>query len=357
MWFGAGLGIGILAAVFLTVALGGRGVRSRRVADGGQFQWNVPGTGESMELFFVDQNSNPTGTGLMRTRTGEWIELSGKRLQSGEWVFVRAPGRRDDLPTNAVVSGKILGDRFVGKLLEIQGGTNANVEARLTAEAFQVRIRRGMAFREWGGTKAYQASFPQFVADDPLHARVNDWGRSTSERLGEAFVAGSVQHVWEGLRLRSHANRYEAQRNIRVVMDTPHLVSLMVTEWEYTGGAHGNYAVSGETFALRNGQVHSLRLADLFRKETPWLDRLARLCVTDLKRQEASGVMGDEPPKFAEPDLSAFTVTRDHLRIHFSPYAVGSWAEGEFEVAVPWVALREVLETDEAYPWIGARGK
>jgi hypothetical protein len=48
---------------------------------------------------------------------------------------------------------------------------------------------------------------------------------------------------------------------------------------------------------------------------------------------------------FSAEELGNFTVTAKGIRFYFGPYAVASYAEGAFEVFVPWSDLGDHADT------------
>lgn len=44
--------------------------------------------------------------------------------------------------------------------------------------------------------------------------------------------------------------------------------------------------------------------------------------------------------------LDTFTIEPDGVRFHFAPYEVGSYAEGSYDVTVPFVHVAELLRDD-----------
>ena len=121
-------------------------------------------------------------------------------------------------------------------------------------------------------------------------------------------------------------------------------LSLRVFGWEDSGGAHGNWGVYGMYFIRVGELVTELNLEDLFKEDSDWFSTLSRLIIGGLREQEASGAMGED---FAlnRVDLT-FTISDRGLVFLFSPYEVGSYAEGSFFVTVPWGALRPMLRPD-----------
>ncbi len=133
-----------------------------------------------------------------------------------------------------------------------------------------------------------------------------------------------------------HTVRYASER----------LVSLLETIDSYTGGAHGNYGFAGHTFLQKDGKVERLEFQDLF-TENADLSPIADFVKNDLATQGASFIPEDFNVQ-SLTDLSAFTLSPKGITFHFGPYAVGSYAEGAYEVIVPFEEVKDILRPEIA---------
>jgi hypothetical protein len=165
---------------------------------------------------------------------------------------------------------------------------------------------------------------------------------NTSERVARIFddfgqgqeeqTAGNLYNAWT-----VHSNfeiRYAGER----------LLSLLETTDWYTGGAHPNYGFTEHNF-LRNGdELERLELPDLFAANAD-LSGVATFVKEDLNRQEASLIPEEFNAKTLE-DSSSFTVSPEGIIFHFAPYAVGSYAEGYYEVTVPFEEVNDIVRSE-----------
>jgi hypothetical protein len=162
-----------------------------------------------------------------------------------------------------------------------------------------------------------------------VNSILNDFKQGQDEQ-----VAGNLYFAWT-----IHSNytvRYASER----------LVSMLETVDSYTGGAHPNYGFAGHTLLNQNGQVERLEFPDLF-TENANLSSLASFVKDDLIRQEASFIPEDFSTRTLE-ELSSFTLSPNGITFHFAPYAVGSYAEGDYEVTVPFEEVKDLLRPDIA---------
>lgn len=145
------------------------------------------------------------------------------------------------------------------------------------------------------------------------------------------------------------------QRELRwqVAAASPRVVSLRQSWMEYTGGAHPNHGAQGLLWSVV--EQAETKNAELFVSAGPAdaaLDQ--RLCDAIKAARAAKGVEPDAQaeavwpcPKWRDADLELAPSTVPGkfggVTFLFDPYAIGSYAEGEYEITIPQSALRAVL--------------
>ncbi|WP_459569103.1 RsiV family protein [Cupriavidus sp. 8B] len=129
-------------------------------------------------------------------------------------------------------------------------------------------------------------------------------------------------------------------------------VSLLRTTWRYSGGAHGSldyvsgtsrrHAPESATASAPAARpvYRPVGLADLLQPGEACLQKFNDEIQAALKRQGAA-----EPARgvFDAPALHEsrvpFTLYRGGVVLHYAPYAVGPFAQGSYQVAVPFARL------------------
>ena len=121
------------------------------------------------------------------------------------------------------------------------------------------------------------------------------------------------------------------------------VISFKVLDYEYTGGAHGMYAVTGLNFDAETGTL--LTLADL--ADSP--AGLREVCVREIMRQcqSAEGLWWYDEPSLrpaAETiaDRDSWYLTEEGIVFHSIPYEIGPYAIGAVEFTVPYDLLPEL---------------
>ncbi len=150
--------------------------------------------------------------------------------------------------------------------------------------------------------------------------------------------------------------KYENTVTLTTAAETPKLLSLKRTAFDYSGGAHPNTLTSGILWdkALKR----QIGLADLFRKgaDMTALDQALCSALNTAKRArvpDGASITFESRP-FACPRVAAtpFVLTPGDasgkaagLTFLIGPYQAGPYAEGGYEIAVPATVFRSLLAT------------
>ncbi len=224
---------------------------------------------------------------------------------------------------------------------------------RSVAKKIVAKRRAGLGIGDRGHSTVYEASFPEFPATSPFLRDVNQIiGAGHSSDMAE-FTEVDWSLVWDELREPTRSNReWSGIVSTDVLCATDKAVSLLEHRWEDTGGAHGNPWFVSRNFIEDGGKARALTLAELFDPSSAWAEHLVAFCANDLCRQGASYLT---PPDPSDPnavtrtvslemdDLTTFGLTSTGLWIFFGPYHVGTYAEGNYSVKVPYAELKPFL--------------
>lgn len=132
----------------------------------------------------------------------------------------------------------------------------------------------------------------------------------------------------------------ELHRTVTLVHEGARLAALRVESWTYTGGAHGLPALDGLLWDRRERRI--LELADLLDVEGAKPALLAALS-TALRREKVRRGIAEPDARvdgetFALAGVTALPGPQGRgcgLRFLFSPYLLGAFAEGSYELDVP----------------------
>ena len=119
----------------------------------------------------------------------------------------------------------------------------------------------------------------------------------------------------------------------------------------YQGAAHPNSYSEVVNYDLKNGK--QLKLGDLFKPGSKFLQAISAYCIADLKKQQAgdkgkaltdSEIEGGAGP--VAKNFQSWKITKKGLGINFDAYQVGPYAAGPQYVLVPWQNLKDLINPE-----------
>ncbi len=131
------------------------------------------------------------------------------------------------------------------------------------------------------------------------------------------------------------------QADYSITHGTSGLLSVLYKiNYYVSGAAHPNqYALS---LNLDIANARALKLADLFKSGTNYLQVLSNYCIQDLKKRNA--LEWDTGALPGEENYRTWNITPDGLLISFDPYEVASYAMGPQAVTIPYADLKEIID-------------
>ena len=187
---------------------------------------------------------------------------------------------------------------------------------------------------------------------DKINLDINkDFGitdASTFNDLGKLLTAQSlisnkmtpIYDEWVKSDYISHIENYSSQFGIDYLSEK--VVSINKMVYEYTGGAHGNYATVNSVYSLETG--NQLKIADL---------------ITDLKNADLIKLIVDKLVKIEGRDANSyfgldelslennnFYLTSKGLVFTWGIYEIGPYAIGETRVLIPTEEIKPYLKDE-----------
>lgn len=189
--------------------------------------------------------------------------------------------------------------------------------------------------------------FPQFNAEDEDINQINILQRSRA--IGELLEI-------RGLRLYADTPPEERSRlasSVSVLSEsfeiscfTSGVTSIRYSIFRYGAGAmHPNHYTQVANYQRR--PLMPLDLHDIFKSDSPFLERLSAYCTSELTKQKKESEPSDCILEGAGPKLENyrnFNLAKDGLLVKFDEYQVGSYAEGDYNVFVPGEVLAAFVQ-------------
>lgn len=212
------------------------------------------------------------------------------------------------------------------------------------ADGAQYEVRVDKVERAGGGYKA-SVAYPQLSG---LAASVaesfNTRAKDQAEQQARAFVT-EVQEVRKDMPPEQAAIELSLTTQVETKHVSSHLVALLVTGYEFLGGAHGQPLY--ETVALDAVDGRDLEIQDMFKPNAAWVQVVSKSAIAQLgRRAKELDTTADWIRTGAGPDVKNFQVFwpgEDGLHFLFPNYSVAPYSAGAPEVVVPYRSLEGML--------------
>jgi hypothetical protein len=146
---------------------------------------------------------------------------------------------------------------------------------------------------------------------------------------------------------------FQLQADYAVQYYNGNILSLLFTDYTFTGGAHGSTISETYNYDLVNKK--EISLGDIFKPGSGYLKFLSDYCFEDIKRQNT--LMGmDSMEDMIKPGIdpsvpenfARYLLTEDSLIIRFDQYQVGPGAAGSYDVRIGYEKFTEMIDEDYA---------
>ena len=191
------------------------------------------------------------------------------------------------------------------------------------------RLRPLMIARK-GDAKTYSIDISAVIFAEPLSAGEHAFNRAIKGLYADAPLHENIDFESPG--------QLTYTLSVELTYASPGFISALASGGRYDGGAHGNSWTSAVNVDLKAGRV--LTFADLFPASArPAFARLCRDQVIAQKRDkmnESAAAAASDLKEYQSTideyvgDLSRWSFGARAVDMTFDPYAVGSYAEGEY---------------------------
>ncbi|MCB0524975.1 MAG: DUF3298 and DUF4163 domain-containing protein [Saprospiraceae bacterium] len=141
---------------------------------------------------------------------------------------------------------------------------------------------------------------------------------------------------------------YVIELNTTLLFQNNKVVSFEMSNYSFTGGAHGNYGSALNTFLLDSGK--SVQLSDIV-KDTIELRSMLEKMFVETKNAEIGEQLTLEELVFPEciplPLPMQWCIVKDGLRVTYNPYEVAPYVVGQTDLVVTWEQLKGLVDRDD----------
>lgn len=185
------------------------------------------------------------------------------------------------------------------------------------------------------------AKYPCFVGNSSFVRATNRLVASAAIRSTTDFLKDAKSST----AAEKPTSEYYHEDNFHVSVALPGLVSLVDDVSEYTGGAHPNRNLIAWNFSI-DAKAGSKRIAfkDAFARGDRARPKISKLVVSVLRGYGADWVQDGTLKELDKNEADNFVLTPSGFTFLFAPYVAGSYAQGSFEVKIPFSKVTGELD-------------
>ncbi len=220
---------------------------------------------------------------------------------------------------------------FVGTWQSADSTKSLSFDLLGVAEYMFIRIDQGSSIDT-------NTAIPFFVSTSLIDLNEHLFAKAIEEHL--EFIQQGHQEIFEDYRPIGWG--WDSSYNIAYYNEN--LVSIFERVYTFSGGAHPNHHFTPRNYSILDRVAKELKLADLFKKDSDYIDVLSSYILDDLRGQEAPYVVDGSQSNLGAEDLTVFMFSPEGISFGFAPYIMGPYVVGSFEVTVPFNALSGVID-------------
>ncbi len=137
-------------------------------------------------------------------------------------------------------------------------------------------------------------------------------------------------------------NKYETYFNYRIVYQKGNILSIVLNDYQYYGGAHGSDRQISHTFDLKTGAEY--KLDDLMKSGSGYKDYINKCIKADIVKD---GMEEAQLAKFESiADDQSYYLSDKGVVVYFQQYEYFPYAAGIMEYTIPYADLPDYLKPD-----------
>jgi hypothetical protein len=184
----------------------------------------------------------------------------------------------------------------------------------------------------------YTVHLPSARASETVTRRLHDWAFANAAAIEDAARDAASEPEIPKL------PRFTLKITCDPKIVSDDLLSIVCAVDTYEGGAHGSYAIETFNYAIDGDDVRAVGLDDLFLDPKAGRNAVNDVCMKELSAQAAMWITAGDVTDVRDL-VDTFHIENAAIVVHFAPYAVGPYAEGEHTVEIPLARLHGLRPT------------
>lgn len=215
------------------------------------------------------------------------------------------------------------------------------------APALLANAQVKLTYRKLAASKKgeYTASvtYPEFEGGGVASFASTSWKANATSGFRK-FLRDARQLRAEGRKGKIKTGEYYYDGKATITALTIGLVSGYMRMDSYTGGAHGMQWYEPLNIGMVRGKRAVIKLRDLLRAGVDPMNTISPVVIKKLMAKKAAWVKEGTVKALTRAQLDSFVISSTGLRFLFEPYAMGSYAEGPYEIQLTWADLNDWID-------------
>lgn len=183
--------------------------------------------------------------------------------------------------------------------------------------------------------------------DMKIEKQINDTFEKHIVDFKNEIEEGSKEFIKEAKKEGWEIRPFTALSEYKVSYNKNNLISISITNYEYTGGAHGSADTRNYTIDMKTGK--ELTLKDIFKEKADFKEIINKEIENKIKIQTESGEFSYFDGEMGFKSISenqSFYIKDGKLVIHFGLYEIAPYASGMPEFEIPFLNLKNIIKSE-----------
>ena len=179
--------------------------------------------------------------------------------------------------------------------------------------------------------------YPQIsgLADQTVQNSINVLLKQEADAAKKEGLDFFKENPWDGV-----GNRHQTYFDYRIKYNQNHLLSVVLLDYQYYGGAHGDTMEKAYTFNLNTGKAYSMK--NLFKANTNFAALFNERVKSDIAKRELYALT----PFESIADNQNYYLENDGVSVYFEPYEYFPHAAGIQVFTVDYAELNDLLNPE-----------
>ena len=327
------------------IELDGTEINAAAYIDGGNIYLPLRAVGEALG-YKIKWSGKDTPISVSMAGENIIIDLQDNKITADDHTFYMSAEYSGGLVSGGAAAGNItyMGADFFSENLALRVRWDGQND-RVTLESVKENKIRIRTVKESSETEEIKITL-QYPQIDGLDNRaIQDGINSVFRQAAEEAKTKGLRNAEEMKEVRVSGYtgipwRCETYFDYRLKYNQNGLLSVVVTDYQYSGGAHGITLQDSYTYNLETGREYSL--SGLFRSDVDYVSFISSTIENEIN---ARGLSEIAPFKTINADQN-FYLSENGLVFYFQPYEYFPYAAGIQEFHVDFSALQSMLKPD-----------